>query len=364
MVPTTFTDSFLDGLPSGVAWGLYGSLPHEPGLRNGQSLPKVTAAGLASHVKAAAARGIPFYYALNHTCFGAQEFTAEFQRSIVNLLAWLEEAGVVGVIVASPYLAEVVKNRSSLKVHVSLGAQVDNLHKVVFWQELGADGIYLDDSLNRDFETLASAQRVARCQLFLSVNTGCVLHCPLRVSHGTYLSHSHQRGPGFFADYALLRCSLMRATSPTELLRLPWIRPEDLSYYESLGFSSFKIWGRTNDEGWLLRVARAYAARSYQGDLNDLLDPLDNVLPFGRSPYRVRNGRLDGFLNGLVGKPCRLGCGSCRYCHSWAQRAIETEFPVDDYRRSIEAVIERLTTGCFRPSLSDPCGSGSAWPMR
>jgi len=359
LLPTTFSDSLLAALPPGPRWALYGSLPHCTGLRPGRWLPQASEEAVARHVEAARRRGIPFYYALNHTCFGAREFTAEWQRWAVEFLAWLEGIGAEGVIVASPYLAELVKKRSSLRLHVSLGAQVDSVPKVLFWQGLGADAIYLDDALNRDFEALAAAREAARCQLVLSVNVGCLLHCPLRINHGTYLSHVAECPPGGFVDYSLLRCCLARASEAAQLLKLPWIRPEDLGLYEEMGFEAFKIWGRTQGEDWLLQVATAYARRRYEGDLNDLLDPVDNVSPFGRLPYRVRNERLDGFLAGLRGRPCRLGCGNCRYCQGWARRAVEMEGSPEEYRRPLQAALERLTTGCFWAPPTAACSGGA-----
>ncbi len=354
MLPTNFRDSLLAALPAGPRWAIYGSLPHLTGLRPEQWLPAASEEAVARHVEAARRRGIPFYYALNYTCFGAQEFTAQWQRWVVELLAWLEGIGAEGVIVASPYLAELVKRRSTLRLHVSLGAQVDSVPKVLYWQEVGADAIYLDDALNRDFQALAAARKVARCQLVLSVNVGCILHCPLRIHHGAFLSHARECPPGGYVDYSLLRCCLARASGPAQMLKLPWIRPEDLGLYEEMGFEAFKIWGRTQGEEWLLRVATAYARRRYEGDLNDLLDPVDNVAPFGRLPYRLRNDRLTGFLAGLRGRPCRLGCASCRYCEEWAQRAVEVEGSPAEYQRPLRAILERLTTGCFRAPLAAP----------
>ncbi len=363
MLPTTFQDELLDDLPTGPQWAIYGSLPHLTGLRPAQWLPQPSHQKLATHIEAARRRGITFYYALNYTCFGGQEFTAQWQRWAVEMLAWLESIGAEGVIVASPYLAELVKRRSSLRVHISLGAQVDSVPKVLFWQELGADGIYLDDSFNRDFEALMAVREKASCQLFLSVNVGCLLHCPLRINHGTYLSHAHECPKGGYVDYSLLRCSLARVKGRAQLLKLPWIRPEDVSFYEKLGFNAFKIWGRTQDYHWLLRVATAYASRSYEGDLNDLLDPVDNVIPFGPLPYRVRNSLLDGFVQGLKGRPCRLGCLSCRYCDLWAQRAVEEIAPPQNYERPVSTILERITSGCFRAPIASPSRTRSPYPV-
>jgi hypothetical protein len=137
-----------------------------------------------------------------------------------------------------------------------------------------------------------------------------------------------------------------------------WIRPEDLHHYEALGIDEFKIIDRSRSTPWLLRATKAYASRRYDGNLLDILslellgDPagfhpsLDQrtfkMMPeLGRSGRQlmgrvlqlrerllalnvfIDNNELSGFLDGFRKIRCaETCCDDCRYCHSYAERAV------------------------------------------
>ena len=54
-----------------------------------------------------------------------------------------------------------------------------------------------------------------------------------------------------------------------------WIRPEDLHYYEEIGFDKFKIIDRLKETKWLMNAIDAYTKRSYDGNLSDILCSFD-----------------------------------------------------------------------------------------
>jgi collagenase-like PrtC family protease len=146
----------------------------------------------------------------------------------------------------------------------------------------------------------------------------------------------------------------MKAARPADLIKAPWIRPEDLSRYEDVGIQHFKIAGREQETPWILRAVAAYSARSYQGDLNDLVPGFDALDPFGQFPLRVKNALLEGFIEFFDKKDCRLGCGGCTYCDEWAQRAISAEGDRERYVKGIERFLRRFASGAFRASLTHP----------
>jgi collagenase-like PrtC family protease len=57
---------------------------------------------------------------------------------------------------------------------------------------------------------------------------------------------------------------------PVELLKSPWIRPEDIPHYEAIGYDRFKITERFKRTPLLLENVRAYENRRYDGNLLDL----------------------------------------------------------------------------------------------
>jgi len=249
---------------------------------------------------------------------------------------------------------ELVKRRfPELRVHVSTLADVDTVDKALFFKRLGAEALYLPEYINRDFKLLKAIRRHVEGELVLTVNLGCLLHCPIRDYHANYVSHAAESlGRGCYVDYSLARCTQMKAANPVEMVKAPWIRPEDLGRYEELGITRFKIAGREQEATWILRAVAAYASRRYEGDLNDLVTGLDVLDPFGQIPVRISNSRLDGFLDFFAKKDCRLGCAGCTHCEEWARKVISLEGDVERYATGVERFLRRFTSGAFRAPLT------------
>ena len=161
-----------------------------------------------------------------------------------------------------------------------------------------------------------------RVRLVPLSNTGCMINCPIRAYHSTITSHAKASLElGAYVDYPLLWCTKEKMNDPAQMVKSPLIRPEDLHVYEELGIEEFKLAGREMDRGWNERVIRAYAARRYDGDLNDLILGFDQMEPYGSITVRIANRAMDGFIDFFQKKhDCRVGCRDCRYCDDWAAK--------------------------------------------
>ncbi len=355
LVPTTFQEDFLKAIDGLAVGSLYGALPQDPSLRANKWLPDVSVSQFEAHVRQARSRGIGFIYAMNTRSAGSWEFTAEGQRWLVERLGWLTKTGAQGVVTANPYIIEMIKKRfPKLEAHVSTLADVDDVDKARFFQDLGADAIYVPEYANRDLRFLRALAPRVTCPIVLTVNLGCLIRCPIRNYHTSCISESRESlEHGHFVDYSMMKCTSLKVQYPAEMLKGPWIRPEDLGLYEDLGIKEFKIAGREQGIDWILRGIRAYSQGSYAGDLNDLIAGFDVVRPLGNVPIRIDNQKLDGFLAGLVKHDCHLGCLQCDYCDTWVPKAVT----VDEGTRKrqaqhIEATIARFTTGSFRAPVT------------
>lgn len=350
VVPTTFEPELLEGLGEYPVGWLYGSLPGDPAGRAKQWLPAADAGQVETHIADAAERGMRFLYTMNATCNGNREFSADGQRTLIERLGWLADAGAAGVVATSPYIVETIRQRyPELTVCVSTLANVDNVDKALFYEDLGVNAIYVPEYMNRDFRMLRAMRRRIKCDLVLTVNLGCLVRCPLRDYHASYISHaSESLDQGCYVDFSLSRCTQIKSASPVEIMKAPWIRPEDLARYEALGYDHFKLAGRENGRAWILRAAAAYASRSYQGLLNDLVIGFEELAPFGQLPLQIDNTRLDGFLAGFERKDCRLGCHACTHCEDWTQRAVSAGEDLAEFDNRIKRFLRRFTTGTFR----------------
>ena len=404
MTPSTFSvaTNFDDQLPAQLAplraVEVFGKLPRDivGGGRASYMLAPVSRRTLEAHVRAVHAQGLAFDYLINPACLGNHESTAAFHRNLRRLLDWVSALGVEWVTVSLPVLLEVVKARyPHLKVKVGVYARVDNPVRARFWAELGADCITLMPlAVNRDFPVLRAIREAVSCELQLLANATCLKECPLSYYHNNTLSHASQsRGQRFMLDYCLLKCTVLKLSEPAHYLMSPWIRPEDLHFYEELGYSVFKILERDAPTEALVERTRAYQTRRYDGNLVQIIQPYGyaqarartqpsrgalwdfralfhpwHAAPAGLlrwrefarlsgmcyqleqgSPVVIDNRALDGFLAGVIARECgNRDCARCGYCQRVARDVVRID---PDFRaRSLalgEEILAEMRSGAM-----------------
>lgn len=383
-VPTNWQPELIQALSAEYADEVYGKLRDDPigGCRNSYSLPFISRRNTRAYISQLHKKGIKFNYVINSVCLNNYEWTKSGQKQIREFLAWLVEIGVDSVTVSIPYLLEVIKkNYPSLKVIVSTMSGVDSLGKVKYWEDLGADEITLSSiKLNRNFPLLKKIKQGARCKLRLIANECCLYQCPFRSYHAAIGSHGAQSQhylKGFLIDYPALSCNYKKLLLPFELIRSPWIRPEDLQYYEAIGIERIKLVDRTMSAQALISVYNAYVNRSYEGNLLDLFPSAAKSFMFEKPellqklkyffrPFKVNilklaklrelvtqgvfyieNRDLDNFIPHFINNDCSLTlCEDCGYCYKTADRVVK----FDQHERSAlikkyEKHLEELISG-------------------
>lgn len=302
-------------------------------------LPHVSREDVRKHIKDLHRSGLKFNYLLNAICLGNKEFSSNGRREIFGLLDWLEDIKVDSVSVTIPYLCELVKRYyPRFKVCVSVFANVNSVEKARYWEDLGVHKITLTSrELNRDFMMLREIRKNVKCQLQLLANNACLLDCPLAFYHQQLNSHASK--PGYKdtgkVDYCILHCDYLRFLRPEKFLASDWIRPEDVHYYEEIGIDSLKLSDRSMPTDKLARIAAAYTARRYDGNLLDILHMhfkrqvaiLSRTSKAGKSsvePAYVDNRALDGFLERFWRKDRRLDVkGNSEYYKKLAKKAVK-----------------------------------------
>lgn len=397
-VATNFCDDLILGLKDYPVKELYGKLNSDiiGGGRSSYLMTKVSKHKLTQHVQLAKKNNIGFNYLLNASCLDNLETTKFGQKKIRALLDWICESNITSVTVSNILLFKIIKkNYPSLKVRVSVFNGIDHLQKAKFWDELGADTICLDSlTINREFHTLKILKNNLKCNLELLVNNNCLQSCALSSCHMNLLAHSsqkHHQSGGFVIDHCALDCAKAKLKDEVNYLKSDWIRPEDIHFYEELGFTSFKIVERNLPTELMVKRVKAYSQRYFDGNLLDLIQPYGQqskkqnfkekikdklkflflLNPFkvnltkltylvelakkrgmiapctGTPPIYIDNRSLDGFIDRFRATGCRnVNCLTCKHCDEFAKKSIRVD---EKYRLEClnlhEKVDDLLTSG-------------------
>jgi collagenase-like PrtC family protease len=341
-VPSRFEPELLDALEplqreTGRIHEVYGSLSRSvigsgrPARRLSQQGGSPTFDDVRRFTERAHGSGIRVNYLLNSAVLDHAEYTRAGRERILDYVGEAADAGVDMVTIAVPYLIELVRSHlPELPVSVSVICEVASTNSLRLFERYGAQRVQLAEDCNRDLPLLELLSGAASSDLSLVVNNGCLRFCAYRAYHNTLCSQGSQsdKPEHGYIDYPLLKCSAVRARDPVEILRSPWIRPEDLPYYEErFGIELFKIAGRQLPLERILDMAGAYARLGYDGNFMDLL--ATPAVDFSRHPMTAalaaergaeRYGRPDIYIdNARLGKLTRAlhargGCGGVRDC--------------------------------------------------
>lgn len=337
-VPTNWDDKLIENLSGLGVHNYYARLKDDVvgGGRPSGSLPEVTREKVKEHIKLIHAGKSLFNYVMNAPCLGNKEYTSAYRKEIFELFDWLVSAEVDSVTVSIPLLIEWLKKHfPSLKVGVSVFAQVNTVNMAKMYESLGADEITIPQQFNRDFNFLKSFRKNCKADFQLIVNNICLYGCPFRRNHENLTCHSAQTGAARLPlDYSLMQCTLHRFKHPAETIRSPWVRPEDAVHYEKVGIDKFKLAGRTNNTEWITKTAKAYAAGKSPKNFAELISDPNGACCLFRKPVQsefeaplvIDNEELDGFIEHFFDKSCAtISCEQCLYCDKVAERSVKTD---------------------------------------
>jgi collagenase-like PrtC family protease len=373
--------SFLDAVKGTSVDALFGKLPFDivGGARPGFVLPQVDRNDVKEYIQACHQRGLEFSYLLNAPCLGNLQYSRKGYGQLIDLLEWIDRSGADSVTVGIPYLIDLVKKRfPRLKVKVSTTARVNTVRKALQYEEMGVEEIIIDEHINREFRSLEAIRKAVQCNLELIVNNICLWQCPYNYEHVNHDGHASREGEEeqyCYLQYPGYLCLYRKLMDPVELLKSPWIRPEDIHHYEGLGYDHFKITERFKRTPLLLEHVKAYEDRRYDGNLLDLFTlprkgaftPLHleyfikpehvNIMKVSelgkvfdlevRELIQIDNRRLDGFIEHFKNKDCnQTSCSQCRYCENLFGRvAVVKSQEVERAAQRVRDFSEKLLSG-------------------
>jgi collagenase-like PrtC family protease len=372
---------FLDAVQGTSVDALFGKLPFDivGGARPGFVLPQINRKDVENYIKACHDRGLEFSYLINAPCLGNLEYSKKGYAQLIDLLEWIDHSGADAVTVGLPYLIELVRTRfPRLKIKVSTTARVNTIRKALQYEDMGVEEIIVDEHINREFKTLEAIRKAVKCNLELILNNICLWQCPYNyehVNHDGHASRSGEEDHACYLQYPGYLCLYRKLTDPVELLKSPWIRPEDIHHYEAIGYEHFKITERFKRTPLLLENVRVYENRRYDGNILDLftlprkgaftpihmeyfiqpkhvnimkISELEKVFDLEvRDLIQLDNRKLEGFIEHFKDKNCnQMSCSSCRYCDTvFEKAAVVKKEEVEQAARRVKNFSGKLVSG-------------------
>lgn len=325
-------------------------------------IPDVAPERVTAFIDRAHALGREFSYVLNAPNMANLEFDPHIHRTLLDYFQWLVDIGVDTVHVSNPYLMEVlVEQFSSLKVNASVICGICSPDMAVAYERMGVSSINVGLEVNRDFAALRAIRKAVTVPLIIIPNLADLRQCPFRTYHYSMLGHTTQSTSkekawrSWAMDPCTMQCNEKKLSTPVEIIKSCFIRPEDLKHYDAAGMDIYKISGRHQNTQWITRSATAYAERAFQGNLTDILDTVimntnfieqlhmefigqtdreildvEEFYSWGNINYNVSdvvmidNAQLGGFIEHFVNDGCNLRrwCNDCGYCEQWADKAV------------------------------------------
>ena len=332
----------------------YGNITIGNELQSGRPvdiLPQVDLNCLRSYIHYAKERNIDFNYTINASYMENKEFTKAGTSRIYGFLSKLYDAGVRSLTITLPSLIEVLSWLPfDFHIRASTICQVTNVNRALELQQTGIERIVVDESINREFSLLKRIGNAIDGTVEIIVNSICYKDCTYRMFHYNQIAgDSLVVSSGCSNRYYPHKCLLRRYENAANLLKLTWVRPEDIKYYTAVGINHFKLQGRPRVlKGDPARAVEAYFKEDYQGDLMVLLNLFAPVSSF---QVPMDNKKLEGFIKHFYENPgfCRHDCDTCRFCESFAKKCIDVDTLkqvhqlAKDYYVELDPIKENIT---------------------
>lgn len=371
---TNYQDDLIEQIKDYPIYEIYGKLKNDiiGGGRPDDELKDIDTINFENHVKKVRDSGIKFNYLLNGSCLSNNEQNKEWQDNLKRFLDYLYNIGVNALTITNPYILQLVKKifGNKFTIRISTFACVDSFDRAKYWEDMGADIICADFvKINRDFKTLKyMVDNLKHSKIEILATNSCLKNCPMIFTHTTALSHASDKTKGKenYEDWSLFYCQKIQNEREEEYIKSPWVRPEDIKYYEDIGIEHFKLTERGFPTSELIKRVKAYTNRKYDGNLIDLIQghgcldengekqlekrKVKNKKEIYNEIKRVRgigcsrkyprniyidNSKLDGFIDFFVKGNCNNNCNECGYCKNFAKKAVTKNLEVSNYLKEL-----------------------------
>ena len=256
-----------------------------------------------------------------------------FFENVSKILKYIKRLGKIGgvtsVTITDPFMAVYIKSEfPHIKLQSSIYMGINSTFKVEEAIKMGLTDFCLDPSLNRNGLQLRRIRQLKDKYPFLTIKLlgtlACYANCFYAWNHAEISvlydilekSGLKRRRNILGNKIDIYKCHYKTKSIADEIKR-PFIRPEDIVYYEKNRLTDYiKIAYRNNSSELLKGKLIAYFNRSYSGNL---------FLIFDSNKYKnifCDNKALpDNFIKTVTN--CNKNCSACGYCDRIAKKYIK-----------------------------------------
>jgi len=282
------------------------------------------------------------YVTLNGRFISPDKFSERYLIGLSNLLVGWAKLGLLdGILFLDFYFIKALcKANSEITEHLtlipSINCEIDSIEKLnQYMSHLDAikaglvpEKIILDRSLNRKLGKLGDLcsyvrDRYPEMKVELLANEGCLLHCPFKVNHDINISCSSNTSEEWLMYSSLMSskygdidsdnlnesCLQIWADHPEDIIKTPFIRPEDQDRYSGMA-DIIKISGKMIDTQILLKILHQYINKKSITNLIEILDAPSSL----KDTYYLKGFDFPVDFIEKVGN-CDKDCLSCSYCN-------------------------------------------------
>ncbi|GAH47887.1 unnamed protein product, partial [marine sediment metagenome] len=213
---------------------LFGSISKlTPTARSSDRIPYRDWGFMDRYIDRAQKNDIAIRYTLNQSCIGSiQDFKESWDAKLKEDLVELHNMGVHEWIITSPLLMQLMRSMfPSDFLEVSTIAEVATAEEACRWMSLGANGVNISGSINRDFLKM---KEIADTGIVVSIlaNEACLFRCPWRRECYNLSSHDSLRSEELFGFYPFRNCNEVRLAHPEEWIKSRMVLPQHMKTYQ------------------------------------------------------------------------------------------------------------------------------------
>ena len=262
--------------------------------------------------------GIKLDLLFNCNCYGELAVSPQLAKHVGSILEEMDRQGLYPDVVTStsPFIATMLKRMApGIELRASVNMRMHGTIGFSYVSDL-FDSFYVSREHQRSFAYMAECAKWAAAhnkKLGMQVNSGCLRECGYQQFHDNLHGHDRQRqseaGKELGFQVFLCKRHFAGGRHTEDILRGTWIRPEDTRLYEPF-VSLIKLSTRNVTEPG--KIVQAYAERSFDGNLLDLLDPCHSDA-FATWIIDNRSFPNDWASSGMAAD-CARNCRDCGKC--------------------------------------------------